>query len=321
LTAPALARGRFSSKERSNEQIEFNVIDPVVDPELRELLAETSAPDLPVEMKDLSALIQTNSLELVAGDAKEFPGAAPGDHVLPRDGERILIKGSTGYRYMILDAWEGFPEFRLNRGGYVGPHDDKPGDAVWLKAEHSPDGKAGLYRVGGDGSPGNRIEHTIYVRVLVLPDDGSAPFIVTQSYKSTAKTIANDMLNRASRKLDGEDVANYVTSLWRMTSRLEKKDSFRWFGPVATLLGRFGEPNGPTAEQLSLAAQLRKALKRGAALGPLAPPEPLPAPSIESEPTAPTARPVITSGRVRAVETPPLPDRYDGPGDFDDFTP
>ena len=234
-------------------------------------------------MKDLSALIQTNSLELVAGDAKEFPGAAPGDHVLPRDGERILIKGSTGYRYMILDAWEGFPEFRLNRGGYVGPHDDKPGDAVWLKAEHSPDGKAGLYRVGGDGSPGNRIEHTIYVRVLVLPDDGSAPFIVTQSYKSTAKTIANDMLNRASRKLDGEDVANCVTSLWRMTSRLEKKDSFRWFGPVATLLGRFGEPNGPTAEQLGLAAQLRKALKRGAALGPLGPPEPLPAPSIESE--------------------------------------
>ena len=212
----------------------------------------------------------------------------------------------------------GFSEFRPNRGGYVGPHDEKPGDAVWLKAEHSPDGKAGLYRVGVDGSPGNRIEHTIYVRVLVLPDDGSAPFIVTQSYKSTAKTTANDMLNRASRKLDGQDVANCVTSLWRMTSRLEKKDSFRWFGPVATLLGRFGEPNGPTAEQLGLAAQLRKALKQGAALGPLGPPEPLPAASIESEPTA---RPVITSGRLGAVETPPLPDRYDGPGDFDDFTP
>ena len=122
-------------------------------------------------------------------------------------------------------------------------------------------------------------------------------------------------------KLDGEDVANYVTSLWRMTSRLEKKDSFRWFGPVATLLGRFGEPNGPTTEQVSLAAQLRKVLKRGGAWGPLGPPEPLPPPSIESEPTAPTARPVITSGRVRAVETPPLPDRYDGPGDFDEFTP
>jgi hypothetical protein len=84
------------------------------------------------------------------------------------------------------------------------------------------------------------------------------------------------------------------------------------------MLGRFGEPNGPTAEQLGLAAQLRKALKQGAALGPLGPPEPLPAASIESEPTA---RPVITSGRLGAVETPPLPDRYDGPGDFDDFTP
>jgi hypothetical protein len=88
-------------------------------PDLRELLAETSAPDLPVEMKDLSALIQTNSLELVAGDAKEFPGAAPGDHVLPCGGERVLIKGSTGYRFMILNAWEGFPSSGLIAAGML----------------------------------------------------------------------------------------------------------------------------------------------------------------------------------------------------------
>ena len=45
--------------------------------------------------------------------------------------------------------------------------------------------------------------------------------------------------------------------------------------PLATLLGQFGEPNGPTVEEVRLGAQLRKAFKTGASWeAPLEPPAP-----------------------------------------------
>jgi hypothetical protein len=283
-------------------------------PELEELLAETAGADIPVEMRDLSSLLQAISKELVAGDPKFISGAAAGDFALPRNEERILVKGAVGYSFLILDASVGFPEYRPNRGGFVEMHDTKPRNAVWHKKGASSDGKEGLYLVDIDGNPGNRIEETIYVRVLVLPDDRSAPFVVTQAYKSTAKSIGADMLRRASRKVDGKDT-NPVTLKWRMTSRQERSgNDQRWHAPDPQLLGRFGEPNnnGPTVEEVRLGAQLRKALKTGASWeAPLEPPEP-PNPSAPLERRGSIA---ITSGRpaLKSVEATPPVETYDGP--------
>ena len=109
-----------------------------------------------------------------------IPKAAAGDFALPRNEERILVKGAVGYSFLIFEASVGFPEYKPNRGGFERPHDARPHNAVWHKKGTSSDGKEGLYLVDIDGNPGNRIEETIYVRVLVLPDDHSAPFVVTQ---------------------------------------------------------------------------------------------------------------------------------------------
>ena len=141
----------------------------------RALLNETSAPDLPAEMKNLILHMQANSPELVAGDAKEFPGAFAGDWVLPRDGERILVKDGTGYEFLIIAAERAFNEYKPARGGYVATHLEKPGDASWLDGDKSPDGKAGLYQIGIDGRAGNRVEETIYVHEVILPGNGSPP--------------------------------------------------------------------------------------------------------------------------------------------------
>ena len=69
-----------------------------ISPEEEELLAETAAADLPMEMQDLSSLLQAISKELVAGDPKEFiPRAGDGWGLsLPRNDERILVKGAVG---------------------------------------------------------------------------------------------------------------------------------------------------------------------------------------------------------------------------------
>jgi hypothetical protein len=259
------------------------------------------------------------SKEVAAGDPKEIVGAVAGDFVLPRNGERILVKAQVGYPFLILTAWIGWPEYLPARGGFVAPHETKPRNAVWHKAGASSDGKEGLYLVDIDGNPGNRIEETIYVRVLVLPDDDSAPFIVTQAFKSTAKTIGNDMLNRATRKVNGKDT-NPVTVKWRMTSRLERKGDQRWFAPNPTLIGRLGEPNGPNTEEVRLGAQLRKSLKQGDVVAweaALEPPEPTPAPASVQR-RAPIT---VTSGRsaLRGVETAPPLEHDGGPDDESDY--
>jgi hypothetical protein len=194
------------------------------------------------------------------------------------------------------------------RGGYVGPHSVMPPDARWLKKNESPDGREGLYRSSND----NRIEETWYVPELILPDDGSPPFVATQSFHSTACVIGKDMLRRAARKVmvDGALVSNPALIKWRMTSRFASGDGNRWPVPVPTIVGRFGEANGPTADQVGLAAKLRKAFQQGLPMGE-EPPTP-PSEAIERTP-----RPVITSGLpiVHEVETPPPHVEYEGPDD------
>ena len=117
------------------------------------------------------------------------------------------------------------------------------------------------------------------------------------------------MLNCALRKSQGDDIANPVTRKWRMTSQLERRGEHRWYKPLATLLGKFGEPNGPTIEQVRLGAQLRKAFKDG--MGWEAPLEP-PTPPDLSAPVERHASITVTSGRRRWSKPPPI-DRYDGP--------
>ena len=187
------------------------------------------------------------------------------------------------------------------------------------------DGKAGLYRIEIDGRAGNRVEETIYAHEMILPTDGSPPFTATQAFRSTSSVVGREMLNRAFRKVQGEDITNPVTRKWRMTSQMERRGDYRWFKPVATLLGKFGEPNGPTIEQVRLGAQLRKAFKDGATWeAPLEPPEP-PAAHLASMSGHEQRRaPIITSGRsaLKAVETPPPLEPYDdGPDDRRDGGP
>jgi hypothetical protein len=92
----------------------------------RALLNETSAPDLASEMRNLILPLQANSPELVAGDAKEFPGALAGDWLLPRDGERVRVKGGTGYEFLIVAAERAFNEYKPARGGSSGPLTQHP---------------------------------------------------------------------------------------------------------------------------------------------------------------------------------------------------
>ena len=109
-----------------------------------------------------------------------------------------------------------------------------------------------------------------------------------------------------------------------MTSRLERSSNDqRWYVPDPQLLGRLGEADGPTVEEVRLGAHLRKALKTGASWeAPLEPPAP-PDPSAQIE-RQPYERPggsiAITSGRpaLKSVETAPPLEHDGGPDDGPD---
>ena len=115
-----------------------------------------------------------------------------------------------------------------------------------------------------------------------MPDDGSPPFVATQAFHGTAFSIGKDMLRRAGRKAAGEEVANPVLIKWRMTSRAGGGNGNRWQLPEPTVIGRFGEANGPTIEEVRAAARLRKAFKQGLPWA-LEPPEP---PRLDAVPQA-----------------------------------
>ena len=310
----------------------------------RALLNETAAPDLPTEMKNLIVHVQAISKELVAGDPKEFiPRAGEhvvaGDFLLPHNGERILVKGAVGYDFLVVAGDKVFVEYKQMRGGWVANHLEKPADASWFERGDSPDGKAGLYRVGVDDQPGNRVEETIYAHMLILPGNGDQPFTATHPFHATAVVVGRTLMNRVSRKAPSGEVANPVLFKWRMTTQLERNGEYTYHKPLATLLGKFGEPNGPTIEQVRLGAQLRKAFKTGASweapLEPPNPPDPIappnPAAQIEqrqSNERQPEGRHpddrrgtiAITSGRpaLKSVETAPPLEHDGGPDDGPD---
>ena len=130
--------------------------------------------------------------------------------LLPRDGGRILVKGAVGYPLLVVAGDRVFVEYKPARGGWVADHLEKPGDAIWFEKYDSPDGKEGLYRVGVDGNPGNRVEETIYAHELILPSDGGPPFTATQAFRSTATAVGRELMKRVSRKSPGSNVANPV---------------------------------------------------------------------------------------------------------------
>jgi hypothetical protein len=283
----------------------------------RALLNETAAPDLPSEMKNLIGLVQAISSELISGDPKEFIGpsgarAAAGDWLLPRDGERVLVKGGVGFEFIVVAGEVIYVEYKQARGGWVTNHLEKPANATWFESVDSPDGKAGLYRIGVDGQPGNRVEQTVYVHMLILPGNGDQSFTATQAFRSTATPIGHKLMNAVSRKLPGGEVSNPVLFKWKMTSQLDRDGDFRWHKPLPTLLGKFGEPNGPTIEEVRLGAQLRKAFKTGSDWGVAIEPPTPPDPSAPLERRGTIA---ITSGHQASRETAPAIDQYDGPDD------
>ena len=136
-------------------------------------------------------------------------------------------------------------------------------------------------------------------------------------FSKTALPIGRDLTNRAQvLSVEGLDGAKGpVLGRYRMTSRLEKRDTRRWFLPSIAYLGKLGQPDGPSLASVMELAKMRKTFLAG-----------LP-PMLEASQTAldgppePPAPPVTNNAGDNdnypdRLEAPPL--EHDGRGDLDD---
>jgi hypothetical protein len=204
-------------------------------------------PDLDPRMMRPSTILQALSPAVAPGS--DWPDARPGDIMLSfEDGSEKLVPRVPGVTFLPVVCVEKAVEWPPERGTRSAPvdhHDYVPLDALWLVGD---DGRKSCRRPNG-----NRIEKTVFVHALV---DG---FKTTFAFKSTAynsgQSFSRDA-DKARAEVDGE-IVRVCVALWRMTSELERKQAYTWYGPRFTKLGALGEKNGPSLELVRMAKTMR----------------------------------------------------------------
>ena len=154
-------------------------------PEELAALGGDATPDIPASASNSIVLLQPNSPQLSSSSDGYAEGAAAGDFLSYARGRPIVIDGSTGFNFVPIGFELSWPEFAPNRAGFVTNHPQKPANAVWLRADESPDGKAGLFLPNS-----NRVEQTISAFMLVLDggegEESVEPYPAVFSFRSAS---------------------------------------------------------------------------------------------------------------------------------------
>jgi hypothetical protein len=292
-----------------NKQITSSTLTP----EQRALIAGVAAPDVPGKPLPPIKIAQSNSPELLDSPDNEacLPGAVAGGFIVPNREGRVFQPSPPGIRFQIFGwatVWHVYERRPDGSNQRIGSHPEKPQGAMWRE-----DGTGKRACLDDDG---NSVVETLgcFMRLAGSGQIGRFDF------SKTAKPIGDELATRSQRlsTKDG-DLKGSVLGLFQMTTRLKVDGARRWFLPVPNLLGKMGEKNGPSVDDVIACAQLRQAFKEGAPLPETPEPQAIAAPARQAGP-----RPVITSGRQALANPepqPPPPSEYAGPSEIDDDIP
>jgi hypothetical protein len=286
---------------------------PFISPEELAFLQDVSDPDLPIAGLPSIYTVQTNSRVLLdlpeLGAANPYlPGAIAGGFVAPNREGRVFMPSPPGFIFAIFAFTKEFAIFEIMPDGskrYIESHPEMPADAKW----QGPLGQ----RICRD-SKGRVVQEARNAFMKVEETD----MLGFYRFSKTALPIGRDLTNRAQvLEVEGLDgVKGCVLGRYRMTSRLEKKDTRRWFAPSIEYLGKLGQPNGPSLASVMELARMRKTFLAG-----LPPMLEASRAALEIEPPEPPPPPVTNNAGdgdnyPDRSEAPPL--EHDGRGDLDD---
>ena len=277
-------------------------------PEQLALLRDVSDPDLPIAGLPSIYIVQSNSrcllnLPELGAANPHIPGAMAGGFVVPNREGRVFMPSSPGFTFSVFAFTKEFAIFEIlpNNNGlkYIESHPEMPKDAGW----QGPLGQ----RICRDSK--DRVVQEARNAFMKVEETSQLGFY---RFSKTALPIGRDLTDRAQvLSVEGlNGVKGCMLGRYRMTSRLEKKDTRRWHLPVIEYLGKYGQPNGPSLASVMELAELRKTFLAGlppvlkasqAALEIDGPPEPSASSSIDGP-----------------LEGAPPHKGYDGPDDGSD---
>ena len=292
-----------------NKQIASSALTP----EQRALIAGVAAPDVPGKPLPPIKIAQSNSPELLDSPDNEayLPGAVAGGFIIPGREERIFQPSPPGIKFGVFGwatVWHVYEKRPDGSNQRIGSYPEKPADAAWR--EDSSGKRACL------DDDGNSVVETLGCFMRLATGQ-----IGRFDFSKTAKPIGDELATRSQRlSIKDGDLKGSVLGVFQMTTRLKVDGARRWFLPVPILLGKLGEKNGPSVDDVIVLAQLRQAFKEGAPL-----PELPETPALAAPPRKAGPKPVITSGRQALAnpEPPPAPppSEYAGPSEIDDDIP
>jgi hypothetical protein len=216
-------------------------------------------------------LAQNTSAAINRHEPGYVAGLNAGDFWLPIPGsDALTFKSDVGFACVPVAFTRKFVKWGPEIGGPpLDVLDEPPEDADW---RIQPDGRKRFTTLDGC-----RVDQTI--SALLLVNGHGAIF----EFKSTSYRTGADFHDRASHlraTVDGQEVWGFAVGKWKISSRLERSSRGAWFTPIVALLGRIGDPLGPSSDEWRAAVKARLAFKANMpweapdAIPAIAPPEP-----------------------------------------------
>ena len=202
-------------------------------------------------MMRLSSILQALSPAVAPGS--DYPEARPGDFMLAfEDSSERLVPRVPGVTFVPVAAIENAVEWPPERGTRSAPidhHDFVP----W-----TPNGwtaTTAARPVGGRTATGLKRPSTCtrWSTASRRPSPSSRP------HTASGRSFSRDA-DKVRVKVDSE-IVRVCGARWRMTSELERKKGYTWYGPRFTKLGVLGEQNGPSLELVRKAKTMRFEIK------------------------------------------------------------
>jgi hypothetical protein len=202
-------------------------------------------------------LLQSNSPEVSRRDPKYVQGAEAGDFCF-HGKEQPIVQGEVGFGMLPLAIKRLWVEWLPGRAGFVAQHAEKP-----LEAHYDQDENGRL--ILRMTASGNVIEETFYLICAIAAAnrliDGDDVWAL--SLRSTGITVLRNKfvapLNKLRIDVNGvRKQPPIFGSKWRVLSERTGNQEGSWFTYRFTLLGKVGDPEGPTEEEFQIGCDLHQ---------------------------------------------------------------
>jgi hypothetical protein len=260
---------------------------------------------------DSCRIIQGTSGELKRGDRRYLPEARIGAFRF-EGRDPPIIDGEQGFHAQILHVNPAYIETPADGSlGQIAKYQHAPADASWLEEVDQNGKKRRVFRRVGNR---NILQRTLFLSFALVDEQGvdfDSLYVLRAQGKALGlftETFTKPM-SRRSMWVRAEDGKLYQLPVFgvftHILSELASKDKGDWYIPVVNIEAKYGDPEGPTDEEIAVGREIFEEREARAILNYDPAPEDAgpPAPPAPPEPIAAPVSPTPQLGSQGAIET------------------